>query len=92
MAYRVINDVAITLADPISPPEHDEASIDGFTAFCDENGWTPVFYSVHPRVMPVFEAGLAEHARRRGDDPRSVAVRARRQAVAEGAPGARIAA
>ncbi|MEL4318410.1 phosphatidylglycerol lysyltransferase domain-containing protein [Leifsonia sp. YIM 134122] len=56
VAYRVINDVAITLADPISLPEHDEETIDGFVAFCDENGWTPVFYSVHPRVMPLFEA------------------------------------
>ena len=56
VAYRVINDIAITLSDPICSDADAEDVIRGFVAFCDANSWTPVFYSVHPQYLPVFEA------------------------------------
>ena len=56
VAYRVINDIAITMSDPIAAPDRAEATIREFTAFCDSNSWTPVFYSVHPQYLPIFES------------------------------------
>lgn len=55
VAYRVINGVAITTSDPICAADAAGRVVRGFAAFCDANSWVPVFYSVHPRVLPVFE-------------------------------------
>lgn len=55
VAYRVINGIAITMSDPICAPEDAGGVIREFAAFCDANGWVPVFYSVHRQVLPVFE-------------------------------------
>jgi phosphatidylglycerol lysyltransferase len=55
VAYRVINGVAITMSDPICAPDATGRAIREFAAFCDANSWVPVFYSVHPEVLPVFE-------------------------------------
>jgi len=55
VAYRVINGVAITMSDPICAPDRAAETIREFAAFCDANGWTPVFYSTHPQYLPVFE-------------------------------------
>lgn len=50
VAYRVINSVALTTADPIgcAPDGPDSAAptIERFAAFCTQRGWTPAFYSV----------------------------------------------
>jgi lysylphosphatidylglycerol synthetase-like protein (DUF2156 family) len=56
VAYRVIGDVAITLSDPVCRPDRAEQTIIDFVSFCDANSWTPVFYSVHGRYLPVFES------------------------------------
>ena len=55
VAYRVINGVAITMSDPICPPDDAGRVIREFAAFCDANSWMPVFYSVHPQYLPVFD-------------------------------------
>ncbi|MFD4422396.1 rhomboid family intramembrane serine protease [Agromyces sp. NPDC058484] len=55
VAYRVINGIAITTSDPICAPEKAGRVIREFAAFCDARSWTPVFYSVHPQYLPVFE-------------------------------------
>ncbi|MET4159232.1 DUF2156 domain-containing protein [Agromyces sp. PvR057] len=55
IAYRVINGIAITMSDPICAPTEDGRVIREFAAFCDANSWVPVFYSVHPRYLPVFD-------------------------------------
>lgn len=55
VAYRVINGIAITMSDPICSPDDASRVIREFAAFCDANSWTPVFYSVHPQYLPVFE-------------------------------------
>lgn len=55
VAYRVINGVAITMSDPVCAPDAAGRVIREFVAFCDEHSWVPVFYSVHPQVLPVFD-------------------------------------
>lgn len=56
IAYRVYSGVAITTSDPIGPPTELERAVRGFATFCDDNGWTPVFYSVHENLAPLFES------------------------------------
>ena len=46
----------ITTSDPIGPLAAVGASVHGFATFCDDNGWTPVFYSVHENLRPLFES------------------------------------
>ncbi|RXZ49248.1 rhomboid family intramembrane serine protease [Agromyces fucosus] len=55
VAYRVINGVAITMSDPICAAGNRGRVIREFAAFCDANSWVPVFYSVHPQYLPVFD-------------------------------------
>jgi len=47
VAYRVIGNVALTSSEPIGPRQAALAAIGQFARFCDDNGWTPVFYSIH---------------------------------------------
>jgi len=47
VAYRLIDDVVITLSDPVCAPRDRPAVLEEFLDFCDENGWTVAFYSVH---------------------------------------------
>jgi lysylphosphatidylglycerol synthetase-like protein (DUF2156 family) len=56
VAYRVYSGIAITTSDPIGPPEAFDDAVRGFATFCDDNGWTPVFYSVHESLRPLFES------------------------------------
>jgi phosphatidylglycerol lysyltransferase len=46
VAYRLINSVAVTTADPIGRAGDRAAAVVGFADFCRERGWTPAFYSV----------------------------------------------
>ncbi|MDO9397923.1 MAG: DUF2156 domain-containing protein [Herbiconiux sp.] len=46
VAYRVVNDVAITTGDPLGPEPTHPATALAFSAFCADHGWTPAFYSV----------------------------------------------
>ncbi|QTF70716.1 phosphatidylglycerol lysyltransferase domain-containing protein [Arthrobacter woluwensis] len=55
LPYRVVNGNAIALGDPVCAPHRAEETIREFLAFCDEHNWTPVFYSIHPQYLPVFE-------------------------------------
>jgi phosphatidylglycerol lysyltransferase len=55
VAYRVVNGIAITMSDPICGRENAGRVIREFAAFCDASSWVPVFYSVHPQYLPVFE-------------------------------------
>jgi len=46
IAYRVRGGFAVTLGGAFGP-DRDDASVGAeFAAFCEEQGWTPVFYSV----------------------------------------------
>ena len=48
VAYRVRDGIAFTLGDPIS--RRPGAAVRAFAGFCDAQGWTPVFYSVHAQA------------------------------------------
>ena len=56
VAYRVINGVALTMSDPVSPAGEDAEVIRQFVDFCDRQGWATVFYSFHDRYLPVFQS------------------------------------
>lgn len=47
VAYRVVNEVAITSSEPIGEESAALAAVAEFAIFCDDNGWIPVFYSIH---------------------------------------------
>lgn len=47
VAYRVVNNVAISSSEPIGPADAAASAIRQFATFCDDNGWTPVLYSIH---------------------------------------------
>lgn len=54
VAYRLVNNVAITTTEPIGPREQVSAAIGDFSTMCDDHGWIPVFYSYHAALQPVF--------------------------------------
>ncbi|WP_125132577.1 phosphatidylglycerol lysyltransferase domain-containing protein [Microbacterium sp. 10M-3C3] len=51
IAYRVVGDVALALADPLAPLEDRAEVVEEFAEFCGRHGWTPVLYSVHEETM-----------------------------------------
>lgn len=55
VAYRVVNGIAITSSEPIGGREASLAAVSEFATFCDDNGWTPVFYSIHDDFLAVCE-------------------------------------
>ncbi len=55
VAYREINGIAITMSDPICAPDRLAETVREFAAFCDARNWSPVFYSVHDELLPVFD-------------------------------------
>ncbi|MFT4306893.1 MAG: DUF2156 domain-containing protein [Microbacterium sp.] len=61
VAYRLVGDVAIAIADPLTTTAHREQAIRGFVDFCVGHGWLPVFYSIHDEFLPVFDAMGWEH-------------------------------
>jgi lysylphosphatidylglycerol synthetase-like protein (DUF2156 family) len=54
VAYRLINGIAITTSAPIGAGKATLDAVGEFARFCDDRGWTPVFYAVHDRYLPVF--------------------------------------
>jgi phosphatidylglycerol lysyltransferase len=48
VAYRVIGGVAVTTGGPVGAV--DTGAVEGFSAFCQEQGWTPCWYSVDGEV------------------------------------------
>jgi lysylphosphatidylglycerol synthetase-like protein (DUF2156 family) len=47
VAYRLVGDVALAVADPLTPPGGRPEALRAFTDFCVEHGWIPAFYSIH---------------------------------------------
>lgn len=54
IAYRVVTGVALTIGGPLGPPELADDAMRKFAVFCDDNGWTPVFYSVSSQFQALF--------------------------------------
>ncbi len=55
IGYRVINNIAITTGEPFGPGSSSHYPVHLFARFCDDNGWTPVFYSVGDFYASTFE-------------------------------------
>ncbi|PWG63021.1 hypothetical protein DF196_11395 [Bifidobacterium callitrichidarum] len=47
VAYRVLNGIALTCTGPFGDPAEWKDDLVGFTQYCVEQSWSPVFYSVH---------------------------------------------
>ncbi|WP_345801951.1 DUF2156 domain-containing protein [Microbacterium sp. AZCO] len=56
VAYRVVNGVALGVADPVCTPARAEATLREFADFAIGCGWTPVFYSIHEDHLPALRA------------------------------------
>lgn len=56
VAYRLVRGVALVISDPVAPPGAMAGVLDGFLAFCDRQGWTPVFYGIHTATRDALRA------------------------------------
>ncbi len=54
VAYRVVNGVALAVADPLCATSRAADTLRGFAEFAIGHGWTPVFYSIHDDYLPAF--------------------------------------
>ena len=53
VAYRVVNGIAVTTSEPFGFRESALAATAEFARFCDDNGWIPFFYGIHPEFAGV---------------------------------------
>ena len=53
VAYRVIGKVALTTGGPFGDPEARDGVLEEFAKYCDEQGWSPCFYSVTAETLDV---------------------------------------
>jgi phosphatidylglycerol lysyltransferase len=61
IAYRVADNVAIALGDPVGPEEEIGGAVREFLHTCRENGWSVAFYQTLPDLVPVYRrAGLSK--------------------------------
>ncbi|MBX6377908.1 MAG: bifunctional lysylphosphatidylglycerol flippase/synthetase MprF, partial [Clostridia bacterium] len=56
LAYRLVGDVALVLGDPVGPDDAVRRAIEGFTAECRRNAWTPAFLQVLPDHLDAYRA------------------------------------
>jgi len=56
ISYALENRVALTLGDPIGPPDSISASISAFKLFCAPNDWLPAFFQVLPDHLDIYKA------------------------------------
>jgi phosphatidylglycerol lysyltransferase len=54
ISYALWRDVAVTLADPIGPPEVLPEAILDFDLFCARQDWQPVFYETPGETTPIY--------------------------------------
>jgi phosphatidylglycerol lysyltransferase len=48
VAYRVVNGIAVTTSEPFGEHESALAAVAEFARYCDDNGWVPFYYGIHP--------------------------------------------
>jgi phosphatidylglycerol lysyltransferase len=53
VAYRVANGIAVTTSEPFGVRESALAAVAEFARYCDDNGWVPFFYGIHPEFAEV---------------------------------------
>jgi phosphatidylglycerol lysyltransferase len=56
IAYRTAWSVAVSLGDPVGPPDELDPLIAGFARFCSGNGWRAAFHQVLPELLVVYRA------------------------------------
>lgn len=56
IAYTLVGRTAVTLGDPVGPPEQLEQDIQAFKSFCRTNDWQPVFYQTLEETRPAYLA------------------------------------
>ena len=56
IAYALWRNLALTLADPVGPPEERTAAIREFVAFCTRQDWEPVFYEIRADSLAAYRA------------------------------------
>lgn len=56
VAYRVVGDVALALADPLAADGDRRRVLAAFAEHCVEHGWIPAFYSAHADTLAAAEA------------------------------------
>ena len=61
IAYRVGNNYAIALSDPVGSAGELEATVRGFTEFCHANDWGVAFHQVLPDFLPIYERVGLKH-------------------------------
>jgi phosphatidylglycerol lysyltransferase len=59
--YVVEGRIALTLGDPIGPPEDTASCLASFSAVCADNDWEPAFYQVLPDHLQLYSE-LGYHA------------------------------
>ncbi|GAA1946468.1 DUF2156 domain-containing protein [Microbacterium deminutum] len=67
VAYRVVNGVALAVADPLCVPSRASDTLREFAEFAIGRGWTPVFYSIHDDYLPAF-ADMGWHVASVGEE------------------------
>jgi len=54
VAYRVADNTAIALGDPVGPEAEIGATVREFLEMCRENGWAVAFYQTLPDFLPMY--------------------------------------
>ena len=55
IGYVVEGRIALTLGDPIGPPEDTARCLQSFAALCASNDWEPAFYQVLPNNLQLYQ-------------------------------------
>jgi phosphatidylglycerol lysyltransferase len=59
IGYALVGRTAVTLGDPVGPPDNLLPSIQAFSTLCRGNDWLPVFYQTLPETLELYKsAGL----------------------------------
>jgi phosphatidylglycerol lysyltransferase len=67
IAYRVADNTAIALGDPVGPEGEIGPTVREFLTLCRENGWAVAFYQTLPDFVPLYR-GLRLRKLKIGDD------------------------
>lgn len=63
VGYGVRGRTAVALGDPVGPEADAPAAIDGFLAYCRQQGWQAAFYETLPDYLPIYAAAGLEACR-----------------------------
>jgi len=61
VAYRVGNNHAVALSDPVGPTSEIEETLRGFIEFCNANDWGVVFHQTLPDFLSIYEKVGLKH-------------------------------